>query len=88
MFRRVGGMAEGESDRALRSFYLALLNGLMVRWLLDPERAPSGRDITEALRTRLEGVGSDGRESDRAHRCLKVIPGQSTLANLTVKQGR
>jgi hypothetical protein len=32
------------------------LSGLMVQWLVDPERAPSGRDMAEALRTILASV--------------------------------
>ena len=46
------------SERAVGSFCLALLNGLMVQWMLDPERAPSGRDVAEALRTILANVRS------------------------------
>jgi AcrR family transcriptional regulator len=32
------------------SFYQALLTGVLVQWLIDPEQAPSGRDLAEALR--------------------------------------
>jgi AcrR family transcriptional regulator len=32
------------------SFYQALLTGVLVQWLIDPEHAPSGRDLAEALR--------------------------------------
>jgi AcrR family transcriptional regulator len=32
------------------SFYRALLTGVLVQWLIDPEHAPSGRDLAEALR--------------------------------------
>jgi AcrR family transcriptional regulator len=56
LFRRIGSTAGEGSERAVGSFYLALLNGLMVQWLLDPDRAPSGRDMTEALLTILESV--------------------------------
>jgi hypothetical protein len=41
------------SARTAGSFYLALLSGVMVQWLVDPERAPSGRDMAETLRTIL-----------------------------------
>lgn len=34
----------------LGSVYQALLTGVMVQWLLDPESAPSGTDIAEGLR--------------------------------------
>jgi hypothetical protein len=36
---------------AVGSLYLALLPGVMAQWLIDPEHAPSGRDLAEALRT-------------------------------------
>jgi AcrR family transcriptional regulator len=54
--RRIGSTADEESARAVGSFYLALLNGLMVQWLLDPGRAPAGHAMSEALRTLLESV--------------------------------
>jgi|SRR5215207_254646 len=56
LFRRIGSTAGEEPARAVGSFYLALLNGLMVQWLLDPDCAPTGRDMVEALRMILESV--------------------------------
>jgi AcrR family transcriptional regulator len=48
------GIDEGAvSERAARtagSVQLALLSGLIVQWLVDPEHAPSGRDLVEGLR--------------------------------------
>src|SRR5215210_6345437 len=49
LYRRFGGTSSEESARAVGSFYLALLNGLMMQWMLDPDRALSGHDISEAL---------------------------------------
>jgi AcrR family transcriptional regulator len=46
----LGSVNSSKSGKAVGSFYLALLNGLMVQWLLDPERAPTGPDVAEALR--------------------------------------
>jgi hypothetical protein len=63
LFRPLEGAAGG-SERAVGSFYLALLNGLMVQWLLDPERAPTGHDVAEALR----GIAGDVRSSEPARR--------------------
>lgn len=43
------------------SLYHALLTGLLAQWLIDPEHALSGRDLTEALRvitTRVASVDS------------------------------
>ncbi len=56
LFGGIGDTADGEPARAVGSFHLALLNGLMIQWMLDPEHAPSGQDMTEALRTILESV--------------------------------
>ncbi len=35
---------------AVGSFYQALLSGLLMQWLVDPERAPSSKDLADALR--------------------------------------
>ncbi len=35
---------------------LALLDGLMIQWMLDPERAPSGEELADGLRTILAGA--------------------------------
>ncbi|WP_086820769.1 TetR/AcrR family transcriptional regulator [Allokutzneria sp. NRRL B-24872] len=42
------------ADRAVGAFYVALMQGLMVQRLLDPERAPTGEDLALALRTIIE----------------------------------
>jgi hypothetical protein len=39
------------APEAVGSFYYALLNGLIVLWLIDPESIPSGRDLADALLT-------------------------------------
>jgi AcrR family transcriptional regulator len=49
--------------RTVGSFYVALMSGLIVQWLVDPERAPSGRALAEALRTILASV-RDAEEAD------------------------
>jgi AcrR family transcriptional regulator len=41
------------------SFYLALLPGVMAQWLIDPEHAPSARDLAEALRTIVADLGEE-----------------------------
>jgi AcrR family transcriptional regulator len=43
------------------SFYQALLTGVLVQWLIDPEHAPSGRDLAEALR--LIAAAADGSDA-------------------------
>jgi AcrR family transcriptional regulator len=44
------------------SFYLALVSGLMVQWLVDPTRAPSGADVAEALRS----IKENARDSEQS----------------------
>jgi AcrR family transcriptional regulator len=48
------GVGEDEVDddtaRAVGSLGLALVNGVVLQALIDPERAPSGRDVAAALR--------------------------------------
>ena len=48
------GVAEDEVDddtaRAVGSLGLALVNGVVLQALIDPERAPSGRDVAAAVR--------------------------------------
>lgn len=36
--------------RGLGSVQMALISGVMVQWLIDPERAPSGADVVAGLR--------------------------------------
>ncbi|WP_405162880.1 TetR/AcrR family transcriptional regulator [Nocardia sp. NBC_01499] len=45
-----GGQREGREGMG-GSVPLALLTGLMMQWLLDPEHAPSGADVTAELRS-------------------------------------
>jgi len=48
------GIAEDAPEaRAVGSLHLALLDGLIIQWMLDPERAPSGEDLADGLRTIL-----------------------------------
>lgn len=59
LFQRIEESAVDErTARTVGSFYLALLSGMIAQWLVDPERAPSGRDLTEGLREILASVGS------------------------------
>jgi hypothetical protein len=45
------------------SLYQALMSGVVVQWLADPERAPSGDDLANALRiitATVENAPDDG----------------------------
>jgi AcrR family transcriptional regulator len=51
LFHHLDPELDRRAALAVGSFYLALLPGVMAQWLIDPEHAPSGRDLAEALRT-------------------------------------
>jgi len=40
---------DGPAERALGSVQLALMSGFLVQWLIDPDNAPSERDIAEGV---------------------------------------
>ena len=50
---------DGAEARAVGSFHLALLDGLMLQWILDPEHAPSGQEMAGAFRSMVELVRRD-----------------------------
>jgi AcrR family transcriptional regulator len=56
LFHHLDPALDERSAWAVGSFYLALLPGLMAQWLIDPEHAPSGRDLTDALRTIMADI--------------------------------
>jgi AcrR family transcriptional regulator len=46
-----------DAARSLGSVQMALISGIMVQWLLDPERAPSGADVVAGIRRMAELLG-------------------------------
>ncbi|MFF3673200.1 TetR/AcrR family transcriptional regulator [Streptomyces sp. NPDC002120] len=52
--------------RTLGTFYQALLNGLMIQWLFDPESAATAEEFTEGMRRAAEAMirpkGPEGGE--------------------------
>ena len=57
LFRKVEESTVDERQaRTVGSFYMALVSGLMVQWLVDPARAPSGADVADALRAILDNA--------------------------------
>jgi AcrR family transcriptional regulator len=69
MFLKVDPEAEPERARQVGSLLYAILNGVMTQWLIDPLSAPSGRDLSIALRdvTHSMSAGqSDRKKTDRA----------------------
>ena len=50
LFQAIGPTVDERRVLAVGSLYHALLSGVLVQWLIDPEHAPSGRDLADALR--------------------------------------
>ncbi len=67
LFQNVDATQDEKLARTVGSFYQALMSGVIVQWLIDPERAPSGADLAEALRiivgsVQAAEVGSNKRD--------------------------
>jgi AcrR family transcriptional regulator len=62
LFHNIDASVDEQAARIVGSFYQALLIGVMQQWLIDPDSAPSGRDLAEALRliTAETGVSEQG----------------------------
>jgi hypothetical protein len=43
------GEVDDEHGRAVASFMIAVCDGLLLQWLVDPDRAPSGEELTSGL---------------------------------------
>ena len=56
LFQSIDPAVDAKKAWTVGSFYQALMSGVMVQWLIDPEHAPSGRDLAEALRMILGSV--------------------------------
>jgi AcrR family transcriptional regulator len=68
LFHDLDPAQDEETVWQVGSFYLALLPGVMAQWLIDPDRAPSGRDLAEALRTIVADVGAAAAGSREGRR--------------------
>lgn len=59
LFQNIDATVDEKHASAVGSFYQALLTGVLVQWLIDPKRAPSARDLADALRTIAASVRED-----------------------------
>ncbi len=55
----IEGAKDGEVARAVGSVHMALIAGLTQQWLVDPERAPSAREVATGLRRIAQALESD-----------------------------
>jgi AcrR family transcriptional regulator len=58
LFHHIDPTLDEQKAWVVGSFYLALLSGVMAQWLIDPEHAPAGHDLAQALRTIVADVSS------------------------------
>ena len=49
LFLGAGRVADPAADRAVGAFHYALMTGVIAQWLIDPERAPTAKDLSRAL---------------------------------------
>ncbi|MGW1507200.1 TetR/AcrR family transcriptional regulator [Streptomyces mirabilis] len=70
LFKSIAGESAEELDeeslRAVGAFFQAMATGVMAQWLVDPDRAPTGRDLTLALRAMLRWSGAKTPEAAQA----------------------
>jgi hypothetical protein len=50
LFAGIDATTDPDKAQSVGSFYQALMSGIGVQWVTDSTRAPSGRDLAEALR--------------------------------------
>jgi AcrR family transcriptional regulator len=56
MLHNIDGAVEERKAWAVGSLHQALLSGVLVQWLIDPERAPTGSDLAYALRAIVDDI--------------------------------
>lgn len=70
LFKSIAGESadklDEESMRAVGAFFQAMATGVMAQWLVDPDRAPTGRDLTLALRAMLRWSEAKAPEAAQA----------------------
>jgi uncharacterized membrane protein YccC len=57
LFQGLDPVRDESHARQVGSFYQALMSGIVVQWLVDPQHAPTGRDLADALRAILAHFG-------------------------------
>lgn len=68
LFEGIDAAVDEKQAQVVGSFYQALMSGVMVQWVVDPARAPSGHDLADALRMITANVeqGSAGKTAGAA----------------------
>ena len=62
IFQGIDPVTDEHTAWMVGSLYQALMSGVVVQWLADPTRAPSGDDLANALRIITETVEGGGKQ--------------------------
>jgi AcrR family transcriptional regulator len=66
LFQGSDTAVDGEMASTVGAFYQAMLSGIWVQWMIDPQTAPSGRSLAEALQKISQSIAPyDGLDSKR-----------------------
>jgi AcrR family transcriptional regulator len=68
--------------RAVGSLHQALLSGVLIQWLIDPDRAPAAADLAAALQAIARQLGTD--QGEEAERSLPESETDTGLAGLGI----
>lgn len=71
LIQNIDAATDEKRALAVGSLYQALLSGVIVQWLMDPERAPSSRDLADALRIIAASTGPDAAAATAGKREVK-----------------
>jgi AcrR family transcriptional regulator len=52
---------DGRPERTIGSIQMALMSGVLIQWIIDPERAPSETDIADGIRALSAHIGDSPR---------------------------
>jgi hypothetical protein len=70
LFQGSDTAVDEEMARTVGAFYQALLSGIWVQWMIDPQKAPSGRSLAEALQKISQNIApyeGPGPKSDSSN---------------------
>jgi AcrR family transcriptional regulator len=70
--------ADGPRARAIGSLHQALVSGVLVQWLIDPQRAPSAADLAGALAAIAARVTAESAESGKSSKSGPLVPEGTT----------
>jgi BetI-type transcriptional repressor, C-terminal len=63
LFQHLDPVADADSARAVGGPYHAILSGILVQWLTDPDRAPTARELAKGMRLILGELTTAGTSS-------------------------